>query len=133
MGNTAWERDFCVDRRGNLYVKNRGEFYHGYMAVDKYAPDGKFLQTVLWCVSDGAFGPKIDPQGNFYIAEAVKPPGRKWPEEFDGRLPGDDKTEHWYNYTYTSYQPVCCNPALISARCGSTALVAALPPYGRLT
>jgi hypothetical protein len=31
----------------------------------------------------------------------------------------------------TSYQPVCCNSALIPARCGSTALVAARPPYGR--
>jgi hypothetical protein len=30
------------------------------------------------------------------------------------------------------YQPVCCDSALISARCGSTALVAARPPYEEL-
>jgi hypothetical protein len=33
---------------------------------------------------------------------------------------------------YNSYQPVCCNSALISARCGSTALAAAPPPYEEL-
>jgi hypothetical protein len=97
-GNTAWERDFCVDRQGNLYVKNRGKQYHGHHKVDKYAPDGKYLETVLWCVSDGAFGPKVDPKGNLYIADGLKPAaGVKWPKEFDGRLP-NKYTEQIYNW-----------------------------------
>ena len=37
-----------------------------------------------------------------------------------------------WRVSYISYQPVCCYFALISDRCGSTALAAALPPYENL-
>jgi sugar lactone lactonase YvrE len=86
-GTTAWERDFDVDRAGNVYVKHRGKTYHGRMTVDKYDPDGNFVGRVLWVVSDGCYGPRVDPAGNLYIAEAVRPPGKEVPDFFRDRLP----------------------------------------------
>jgi hypothetical protein len=99
-GTTCWERDFGLDRKGNLYARNRGEVYHGYHRIDKYGPDLKNLGTVIWCVTDGQLGPRLDARGNLYIADAVKPVGKRWPEEFDGKLPRH--AEHWYDWTYGS-------------------------------
>ncbi|KKK97422.1 hypothetical protein LCGC14_2652910, partial [marine sediment metagenome] len=86
-GTTSWERDFDVDRAGNVYVKIRGKRYHGRMRVDKYDRDGNFIQTLIWVVSDGALGPRVGPRGNVYIAECVKPPGKSYPDFFKGNLP----------------------------------------------
>ena len=86
-GTTSWERDFDVDRAGNVYVKHRGKKYHGRMRVDKYDPDGNFLGTVLWVVSDGSLGPRLDPAGNVYIAESVRPAGKQIPDYFEDKLP----------------------------------------------
>jgi len=86
-GTTFWERDFDVDRAGNIYIKQRGKIYHGRMTVDKYDKDGNLLGTVLWVVSDGAQGPRLDGAGNLYIAESLKPVGEQYPEFFKGKLP----------------------------------------------
>ncbi|MGQ9662272.1 MAG: hypothetical protein ACUVWX_08055 [Kiritimatiellia bacterium] len=106
-GTTAWERDFDVDRAGNVYVKQRGKVYHGRMRVDKYDRNGKFLGAVLWVVSDGALGPRVDAPGNIYIAECVKPVGQPYPQVFAGKLPSvpiDSKgdVEHQYRWMYGS-------------------------------
>jgi hypothetical protein len=85
-GTTSWERDFDVDRAGNVYVKHRGKVYHGRMRVDKYDRDGNFAGTVVWVVSDGAHGPRVDNAGNIYVADAVKPLGQPVPEFFKGKL-----------------------------------------------
>jgi hypothetical protein len=71
------------------------------MTVDVYAPDGKLKGTSIWCVSDGALGPRLDPKGNIYLADCVKPPGKRWPDELNGRLP-KGSAEHWYEWTYGS-------------------------------
>jgi hypothetical protein len=86
-GTTSWERDLDIDRAGNVYVKVRGKVYHGRMTVDKYDKDGNRLGTVLWVVSDGAYGPRVDAAGNLYIADSVKPVGQPVPEFFKGKLP----------------------------------------------
>jgi hypothetical protein len=86
-GTTSWERDFCVDREGNIYVKHRGKKYHGRMRIAAYDRDGNFKRNVVWVVSDGALGPRLDRNGNIYIAESIKPPGRFVPRFFDGKLP----------------------------------------------
>ncbi|MCX7591262.1 MAG: hypothetical protein N2255_06495, partial [Kiritimatiellae bacterium] len=106
-GTTAWERDFDVDRAGNLYVKQRGKVYHGRMRVDKYDKDGNFLKTLIWVVSDGALGPRVDAAGNLYIAESVKPVGQPYPAFFAGKLPDvpiDSKgnVETQYRWMYGS-------------------------------
>ncbi len=86
-GTTSWERGFCVDRAGNVYVKHRGKHYHGRMRIDQYDPDGHFVRTVVWVVSDGAIGPRVDRLGNVYIAECIKPVGKPYPDFFRGLLP----------------------------------------------
>lgn len=81
-GTTAWERDWWVDRKGDIYVKVRGTAYHGLMHVDVYGQDGKRKRTVLYGVTDGSYGPKVDPRGNLYLMEAIKPVGQLYPAEF---------------------------------------------------
>jgi hypothetical protein len=77
-----WERDFSVDRKGDIYVKARGPEYHGLMSVHVYGQDGKLKRIALPVVSDGAYGPRVDPMGNLYIMDAIKAPGELFPEEF---------------------------------------------------
>jgi hypothetical protein len=86
-GTTAWERDFEVDRAGNVYVVHNGLVYHGRKSIEKYDRLGKPLGTKIWVVSDGCLGPRLDNRGNIYIAEAVRPAGMEVPEFFRGRLP----------------------------------------------
>jgi hypothetical protein len=106
-GTTNWERDFDVDRAGAIYIKRRGKAYHGRMTVEKFDRDGKPLGTVLWVVSDGAQGPRLDAAGNLYVAESVHPIGQPYPDFFKGRLPPvkvDLKTdvEGQYRWMYGS-------------------------------
>jgi hypothetical protein len=100
-GTTAWERDFCVDREGNVYTKHRGKHYHGRMRVDVYGADGKFKRTAIWVVSDGGIGPRLDPAGNIYIADSVKPVGQPFPDDFKGELPGM-RVQQQYTWIYGS-------------------------------
>ena len=86
-GTTSWERGLDVDGAGNVYVKVSGRAYHGRMTVAKYDKDGNLLGTVIWVLSDGAYGPRVDAAGNLYIADAVKPVGQPVPDFFKGKLP----------------------------------------------
>ncbi len=86
-GTTGWERGFDVDRHGNVYVKQRGPVYHGRKRVDMYDPNGRFLRTAIWVVSDGAYGPRVDPAGNIYMIESFRPVGQDMPAYFAGKLP----------------------------------------------
>jgi len=56
-----------------------------FTGVDVMGTDGKFLRTLVWQCSRGAIL-RVDPKGNIYLAEPVKPPGRLWPEFFDGKV-----------------------------------------------
>jgi hypothetical protein len=85
-GTTCWERDFDVDRTGKVYVKHSGKVYHGRMRVDKYDQNGNSLGTVIWVVTDGAMGPRVDGQGNVYVADIIKPVGQPIPDFFKGNL-----------------------------------------------
>jgi hypothetical protein len=81
-GNTAWERDFYVDRKGDIYVMVYGRKYHGEMHVEIYGQDGTPKRTVIYGVTDACFGPKVDPKGNLYILDEIKPVGQPFPEAF---------------------------------------------------
>ncbi|MHC4916163.1 MAG: hypothetical protein ACYTGB_11805 [Planctomycetota bacterium] len=70
-GTSGCERDFTIDRRGHIYVKNRTRKYHGQMTVDVYDKDGKYLRTAIWECSDGAYGPRLDAAGNIYMVEGI--------------------------------------------------------------
>ncbi|KPJ69145.1 MAG: hypothetical protein AMS14_11765 [Planctomycetes bacterium DG_20] len=105
-GTTMWERDFWVDRKNDIYIRVRGPAYHGQMDMVVYDQQGRLKRTVLYAVSDGMFGPRVDAQGNLYIMEIVKPLDEKYPKEFEGRLKGRAaggyETMHWYDWIYGS-------------------------------
>jgi hypothetical protein len=100
-GTTAWERDWYVDRKGDIYAKVRGTAYHGLMHVDVFGPDGAFKRTVLWGVTDGSYGPRVDPQGNLYLMEAVRPVGQPFPEELQPYAT-ERYIRQWYDWIYGS-------------------------------
>lgn len=101
-GTTAWERDYFIDRKNDIYAKIRGKQYHGLMHVEVFGQDGKSKRTALWGVTDGAYGPKLDPKGNMYIMEAVKPVGETYPGEFNAQLPNDKGVRRAFDYMYGS-------------------------------
>lgn len=80
-GTTGWERDFFVDRKGEIYVRRRGPEYHGLMTIEHYDRDGRFKRTVLWSVSDGCYGPRVDAKGNLYIMDVIHPLDVPYPQE----------------------------------------------------
>ena len=100
-GTTAWERDFYVDRKNDIYVKMRGRMYHGRMHVDVYGQNGRRKRTVLWGTTDGSYGPRVDAAGNLFMMECVKPVGRPFPAEFESRLT-QKHLVHWYHWIYGS-------------------------------
>ncbi|GAG21939.1 unnamed protein product, partial [marine sediment metagenome] len=75
--------------------------------VDVFGSDGKPKRTAVWQCSHGSIL-RVDHKGNIYVADMVTPPGRAWPEFFDGKLtpaakrgrqPADRK---WLTYLYGS-------------------------------
>ncbi len=100
-GTTAWDRDFYVDRKNEIYVKIRGTSYHGLMHVSVYGQDGKKKRDVIGCVSDGSYGPRVDPAGNMYMMECVKPLGKLFPDELRPHA-AEKHITWWYNWIYGS-------------------------------
>jgi hypothetical protein len=101
-GTTMWERDFSVDRKGDIYVKAGGPEYHGLMTVHVYDQEGKLKRIALQTVSDGMYGPRVDPKGNLYIMEAVKAPGQPFPEEFADSVKGFPAARDGIDWIYGS-------------------------------
>lgn len=100
-GTTFWERDFSIDRKNDIYTTMRGPVYHGLRHVSVFGQDGKVKRTAVWGVTDGVLGPKVDPKGNLYIMESIKPVGEPYPAEFQKHL-DDPKVQHWYDWMYGS-------------------------------
>jgi DNA-binding beta-propeller fold protein YncE len=92
------------------YLTNRKNFAVGGGArntVDVLGADGKPKRTAVWQCTHGAIL-RVDHKGNIYLADMVTPPGRAWPEFFDGKLtpvakrgrqPAD---RQWLSYLYGS-------------------------------
>lgn len=82
--------------------KDAGKF----LTLNAIGQDGKTKRTIIWQCLNGAI-PRIDAQGNVYIADLVKPSDRSYPEFFDGKLPLPPKETgggdlFWYSYMYGS-------------------------------
>jgi hypothetical protein len=85
------------------YMGSKGD---GPTCLNVYGMDLKPKRTVLWQCSKGAI-PKLDAEGNIYLAENVRPLDRTWPEFFDGKLPPVQSQlgaggARWYSYMYGS-------------------------------
>jgi hypothetical protein len=66
--------------------KSRAHMARRYTSLNVIGLDGKTRRTVIWQCLDSAV-PRLDRWGNIYLADMVKPPGRSYPEFFDGKLP----------------------------------------------
>jgi DNA-binding beta-propeller fold protein YncE len=96
-----------------LYIVAPSEYLTGnpkdaskFVTLNVIGQDGKTRRTVVWQCLNGAV-PRLDPRGNVYLADLVKPPDRSYPEFFDGKLPppprecvGGDL--FWNSYMYGS-------------------------------
>jgi DNA-binding beta-propeller fold protein YncE len=83
-------RGLGVGPNGDIYLIPAGNTESTYCAVSEvqvYGPDGKRKGTAIWRCSQGATGPRFDRQGNLYLAECIKEPGKPFPDWFEGRLP----------------------------------------------
>ena len=100
MGTTIWERDYSIDRKNDIYTKLTGAYYHGLQHVGVFGQDGKLKRTALWGITDGSYGPKLDPKGNIYLMEAVKPLGEPFPAEFQPVI--NKSAQYCYNWMYGS-------------------------------
>jgi DNA-binding beta-propeller fold protein YncE len=76
-----------------------------FLTLNAIGQDGKTRRTLIWQCLNGAI-PRMDPKGNIYIADLVKPVDRSYPEFFDGKLPPPKNTGggdlFWYSYMYGS-------------------------------
>ena len=50
----------------------------------------------------GNDGPKLDPKGNLYIMESIKPVGQSFPAEFKTHLPAEKEVSRVFDYMYGS-------------------------------
>jgi len=79
----------------------------GTTCLNVYGMDGKVRRTLIWQCLKGAI-PKMDRQGNIYLAEMVKPLGRSFPKFFDGKIEpprvqtGRNDDRFYYSYMYGS-------------------------------
>jgi DNA-binding beta-propeller fold protein YncE len=92
------------------YLTNRKQFAvtgGTRNTVDVLGSDGIPKRTAVWQCTHGAIL-RVDHKSNIYVADMVTPPGRAWPEFFDGKLsprgkrrnePSDHK---WLKYLYGS-------------------------------
>lgn len=92
-GNFWGPRDIAVDAAGNFYVTDTGN-----KRVQKFSPDGEFLQT--WGgggIVPGSFeepvGIDIDPEGNIYVADTWNHRIQKFDANFNPILQWD--VEGW--------------------------------------
>jgi hypothetical protein len=102
-GNSGWTRGFAVGRQGDLYVQQRlAGSRQQVKKVDVFdGSTGRWKRTAIRLASHHIIGPRVDARGDIYLAEAVKPPGEPYPEEFKAHVGGRDN-ERWYNLMYGS-------------------------------
>lgn len=82
--------------------KDAGKF----LTLNAIGQDGNTKRTLIWQCLNGAI-PRLDAQGNIYIADLVKPTDRSYPQFFDDKLPPPPKETgggdlFWYSYMYGS-------------------------------
>jgi hypothetical protein len=100
-GSSGWTRDFFVARDGDVYVHRRTGGGGSLVAIDRVSgKTGRFVKTVVGTATRNAIGPRVDPAGNLYLAECLKPGGRRVPEVFESHL--RPKLKDLYSMQYGS-------------------------------
>jgi hypothetical protein len=101
--------------------------------LNVYGLDGKVKRTLIWQCLKGAI-PKLDRQGNIYLAEMVKPLDRLFPAFFDGKIKpppvqtGVNDDSFYYSYMYGSIVKFPPTGGAIWSKPHLTASVEGTPP-----
>jgi len=110
------QRTLLVRNPGELFIippgnwrthSGGGGLKNGTTSLNVYGTDGKVKRTLIWQCFKGAI-PRMDLQGNLYLAETVKPMDRLFPEFFDGKVKeppvqtGKNDDSFYYSYMYGS-------------------------------
>jgi DNA-binding beta-propeller fold protein YncE len=84
-------RGIAADKNGNIYVlhENVPQVHQKY-GISVWGPDGKIKKlNLVSSLSQGALSLRIDPAGNLYVGDPVKPAAQVIPPLFKGKV--DDK------------------------------------------
>ena len=99
-----------ADYEGNVYVlfKKLGmvadeDDFHRATVLTKFAPDGRRLDAKLInCQKPGIYSPRVDREGNIYVAVGLRPGDKTVPEELRGQVSEGaecpDATNNWNSY-----------------------------------
>ena len=109
--NHIMGRGLAVRHDGTLYLlhENLPQVHQRY-GVSEWGPDGKMRkENLVGSLSPGALSLRLDPAGNLYVGDPVKPAGQVIPPDFQGKVnaaklnPHHGKTpNHHYPIMYGS-------------------------------
>ena len=116
-------RGLAVGPNGDVYLipAGKGKAFGAVSEVQVYGPDGKRKGTAIWRCSEGATGPRFDRQGNIYLVECIKEPGKPLPDWFAGRLPA---------YSAETRRPRSAVAAPVGSAAWMYASILKFPPAG---
>ncbi|MGQ9662523.1 MAG: hypothetical protein ACUVWX_09335 [Kiritimatiellia bacterium] len=110
------QRTLIVRNTSELYIippgnwrtdNGGGGVEDGTSSLNVYGMDGQVKRTLIWQCFKGAI-PRLDREGNIYLAEMVKPQDRSFPEFFEDKIPpppvqtGKNDASFYYSYMYGS-------------------------------
>ncbi|MCX7804443.1 MAG: hypothetical protein N3A38_04550 [Planctomycetota bacterium] len=108
-GMMTFQLNYLAVRGDEIYVIPPGHYLKNvkdwrFTTLNVFGMDQKEKRTAIWQLTRGSI-PRVDRRGNIYIASMMKPPGRVWPDFFDGKLGPPEKIggfspEYWYSYMY---------------------------------
>jgi hypothetical protein len=100
-------RGIAVHYDGTIYILHEKTTHHQYYSVSKFGPDGKLRkENLISSLSPGARGLCLDPGGNMYVGDPVKPGDMLLPSDFNNVLTSakklPDKSGNFYPIFYGS-------------------------------
>ena len=88
-----WSRGLAVADNGDIYVPKTMWRVPNASGVHVYRPDGSLKQKMV--LQATGISVQVDPQGNLYVMENVRPKGLFYPPDFLGQFPSSLFPQPW--------------------------------------